>query len=100
MARTFVTMAGAAALTGVLAALSAPAMAQYPDRPIKMIVPWAAGGDTDNIFRPFAVEFQKQLGQPVVIANIGGASGTVGAREAKKRRPTATRSTRCTTISI
>ena len=83
MARTFVTMAGAAALTGMLAALSAPAMAQYPDRPIKMIVPWAAGGDTDNIFRPFAVEFQKQIGQPVVIANIGGASGTVGAREAK-----------------
>ncbi|MES2196273.1 MAG: tripartite tricarboxylate transporter substrate binding protein [Pseudomonadota bacterium] len=87
MARTFVTLAGAAVLTGVLAALSAPAMAQYPDRPIKMIVPWAAGGDTDNIFRPFAVEFQKQLGQPVVIANIGGASGTVGAREAQKSAP-------------
>jgi putative tricarboxylic transport membrane protein len=39
MARTFVTMVGAAALIGALAALSAPAMAQYPDRPIKMIVP-------------------------------------------------------------
>src|SRR6188768_1859607 len=87
MARTFVTMAGAAALTAVLAALAAPATAQYPDRPIKMIVPWAAGGDTDNIFRPFATEFQKQLGQPVVIANIGGASGTVGAREAQKSAP-------------
>ncbi|MDO9561298.1 MAG: tripartite tricarboxylate transporter substrate binding protein [Bradyrhizobium sp.] len=87
MARTFVTMAGAAALAGVLAALSGPAMAQYPDRPIKMIVPWAAGGDTDNIFRPFAVEFQKHLGQPVVIANVGGASGTVGAREAQKSAP-------------
>ncbi|MEH2518848.1 tripartite-type tricarboxylate transporter receptor subunit TctC [Bradyrhizobium sp. AZCC 1610] len=83
MARTLVTMAGAAALTGVLAALSAPAMAQYPDRPIKMIVPWAAGGDTDNIFRPFAVEFQKHIGQPVVVANVSGASGTTGAREAK-----------------
>lgn len=87
MARTFVTMAGVAALAGVLAALSGPAMAQYPDRPIKMIVPWAAGGDTDNIFRPFAVEFQKHLGQPVVIANVGGASGTVGAREAQKSAP-------------
>ena len=100
MARTFVMMAGAAALTGVLAALSAPAMAQYPDRPIKMIVPWAAGGDTDNIFRPFAPLLQKHLGQPVVIANVGGASGTVGAREAKNSPPTATRSTRCTTTSI
>src|SRR5688572_6337889 len=87
MTRTFVTIAGAAALAGVLAALPAPAMAQYPERPIKMIVPWAAGGDTDNIFRPFAVELQKHMGQPVVIANIGGASGTVGAREAQKSAP-------------
>jgi len=37
-------------------------MAQYPDRPIKMIVSWAAAGDTDNIFRPFAAEFQKHIG--------------------------------------
>ena len=48
-----------------------------------MIVPWAAGGDTDNIFRPFAPLLQKHIGQPIVIANVGGASGTVGAREAK-----------------
>ena len=60
-----------------------PANAQYPDRAIKMIVPWAAGGDTDNIFRPFAPLLQKHIGQTVVIANVGGASGTVGAREAK-----------------
>jgi tripartite-type tricarboxylate transporter receptor subunit TctC len=48
-----------------------------------MIVPWAAGGDTDNIFRPLAPQLQKHLGQTIVIANVGGASGTVGAREAK-----------------
>src|SRR2546428_13836782 len=59
------------------------ASAAYPDRPIKMIVPWAAGGDTDNIFRPFGQVFQKHLGQTVVIANVGGASGTRGAKEAK-----------------
>lgn len=69
------------------AAFAAPASAQYPDRAIKMIVPWAAGGDTDNIFRPFAPLLQKQLGQAVVIANVGGASGTVGAREAKGAAP-------------
>jgi tripartite-type tricarboxylate transporter receptor subunit TctC len=57
--------------------------AQYPDRPLKMIVPWAAGGDTDNIFRPFAPLLQKHIGQPVVVANVGGASGTKGAKEAK-----------------
>ncbi|MDW8468405.1 MAG: tripartite tricarboxylate transporter substrate binding protein [Burkholderiales bacterium] len=73
------------ALTLVLA-LAAPlcALAQYPDRPIKLIVPWPAGGDTDNIFRPFAPLLQKQLGQPVVIANVAGASGTRGAKEAKE----------------
>ncbi len=62
--------------------------AGYPDRPIKLIVPWAAGGDTDNIFRPFVPPLQKALGgATVVIANIGGASGTVGAREAKGSPP-------------
>jgi tripartite-type tricarboxylate transporter receptor subunit TctC len=72
------------ALAGVAAALAASAsLAAYPDRPVKMIVPWAAGGDTDNIFRPFAPLMQKSLGQPVVIANVGGASGTKGAKEAK-----------------
>ena len=59
------------------------AFAQYPDRPIKLVVPWAAGGDTDNIFRPFAPVFQKHLGQTVVIANVGGASGTKGAKDVK-----------------
>ncbi len=58
--------------------------ASYPERPIKVVVPWAAGGDTDNIFRPFAPALQKQLGQTVVIANVGGASGTKGAKEAKE----------------
>ncbi|MGH8691827.1 MAG: Bug family tripartite tricarboxylate transporter substrate binding protein [Burkholderiales bacterium] len=76
-------------IAGIVAALlplSVPAA--YPERPIKMIVPWAAGGDTDNIFRPFAPLLQKHLGgQTVVIANIGGASGTKGAKEAKDSPP-------------
>ncbi len=67
--------------------LPAAVLAAYPERPIKLIVPWAAGGDTDNIFRPFAQAFQKLIGQTVVVANIGGASGTVGAREAKTSPP-------------
>jgi len=70
-----------------LAAVSLGAQGAYPDRPVKMIVPWAAGGDTDNIFRPFAHEFQKHLGQTVVVANVGGASGTRGAKEAKDSPP-------------
>ena len=61
--------------------------AAYPDRPVKLIVPWAAGGDTDAIFRPFALHLQKHLGATVVVANVTGASGTAGAREAKGSPP-------------
>ncbi len=76
------------ALAGIALCAFASAHAAFPERPIKMIVPWAAGGDTDNIFRPFAPAMQKALGgTTVVIANIGGASGTVGAREAKGSPP-------------
>jgi len=66
------------------ASIPAASLAAYPERPIKMIVPWAAGGDTDNIFRPFAPLLQKHIGGTVVIANVGGASGTKGAKEAKE----------------
>jgi tripartite-type tricarboxylate transporter receptor subunit TctC len=73
-------------LLGIVAA-AAVARAAYPDRPVKLIVPWAAGGDTDAIFRPFGQQLQKHLGQTVVIANVTGASGTAGAREAKGSPP-------------
>jgi tripartite-type tricarboxylate transporter receptor subunit TctC len=66
-----------------LCALAAPALAAFPDRPVKLVVPWAAGGDTDVIYRAFAPHLQKHLGGTVVIANVGGASGTKGAKEAK-----------------
>ncbi len=82
---------GLVLLTLVLAvtlAFGTLALGAYPERrPVKLIVPWAAGGDTDNIFRPFAQAFQKALGAGVVIANVTGASGTVGAREAKNAPP-------------
>ncbi|MCD6042420.1 MAG: hypothetical protein K0R40_2023 [Burkholderiales bacterium] len=70
-------------LAALLGSISLGAVAAYPERPIRLIVPWAAGGDTDNIFRPFAPLLQKHVGQTVVIANVGGASGTKGAKEAK-----------------
>jgi tripartite-type tricarboxylate transporter receptor subunit TctC len=73
-----------AALALLLVAAASGALAAYPDRPIKLIVPWAAGGDTDSIYRAFAPHLQKHLGGTVVIANVGGASGTKGAKEAKE----------------
>jgi len=72
-------------LIAVFAAALVPALAgaAYPDRPIKLIVPWGAGGDTDVIYRTFAPIMQKYLGGTIVVANVGGASGTKGAKEAK-----------------
>lgn len=57
--------------------------AAYPEKAIKIIVPWAAGGDTDAIVRISAGYAEKYLRKPMVVINITGASGTVGAREAK-----------------
>lgn len=73
----------AACILASLALVSGSSFAAYPDRPIKLIVPWGAGGDTDVIYRAFQPMFQKELGGTIVIANIGGASGTRGAKEAK-----------------
>ena len=70
-------------LVAFVSALALNAVGAYPDRPVKLIVPWAAGGDTDVIYRAFQPFLQKHLGQTVVIANVGGASGTKGAKEAK-----------------
>ena len=83
----FLTLISLITAMGILAAAPAAGLAAYPERPIKMIVPWAAGGDTDAIHRVIANSMEKQLGKPVVVVNIGGASGTVGAREAMKAAP-------------
>jgi tripartite-type tricarboxylate transporter receptor subunit TctC len=83
----FLTLISLIAATWSLSLGPAAAGAAYPDRPIKMIVPWAAGGDTDAIHRVIAASMEKQLGKPVVVVNIAGASGTVGAREVMKAAP-------------
>lgn len=77
-------LALATALLGSLASLG---LAAYPERPVKMIVPWAAGGDTDAIKRVFAEIAKKYFPEPLVVTNITGASGTKGAREAKASPP-------------
>jgi tripartite-type tricarboxylate transporter receptor subunit TctC len=53
-----------------------------PTRPINLIVPWAAGGSTDQITRLVAAEMEKPLGQTIVIINQPGASGAIGTRSA------------------
>ena len=80
-------------LTGGMAALSAqalprPALAQagYPDRPVRLIVPFPPGGAFDTIGRPWADRIKPYLGT-VIIENIGGAGGGVGAAQASRSRP-------------
>lgn len=59
-------------------ALEAAAQAKYPNRPIQLICPWAAGGGTDRIARIVATLLERELGQPVTVVNRTGGSGAVG----------------------
>ena len=65
-----------------LAALAAPAEAQWPNRPIKVIVPFAAGGPTDVVTRLVTEHMSRTLGQQIVVENIGGGGGTIGMTQA------------------
>lgn len=79
---------GAALVAAALSALPVLGHAQvWPQKPIKWINPFPAGGGTDAFARPLAAQLSKQLGQQVVIENLGGAGGTLGAGVAAKAPP-------------
>jgi tripartite-type tricarboxylate transporter receptor subunit TctC len=61
--------------------------AKYPKENIKMIVPWGAGGDTDVINRIANKYLEKELGVKIIVQNIGGGSGSIGAKEAMEADP-------------
>lgn len=77
-------LAGAA---GLAALRAAPARAAWPERPIRIVVPFAAGGNADTIARILQPRLQERLGQPVVVENRPGAGGSVGAAEVARARP-------------
>ncbi|MBX3501947.1 MAG: tripartite tricarboxylate transporter substrate binding protein [Alphaproteobacteria bacterium] len=79
---------GAATTTATLA-LAAPAIAQtrFPERTIRLIVPWAPGGPADIGFRILGESVAKKLGQSVVIENKAGASGILGAMALQNEKP-------------
>jgi len=71
----------AAAVTG------AHAQANYPSKPMRWVVPYAAGGGSDAIVRPIAVKASELLGQSIVYENRGGAGGIIGAETVAKAAP-------------
>ncbi|WP_206664450.1 tripartite tricarboxylate transporter substrate-binding protein [Dankookia rubra] len=76
--------------TLLLAALAAPSLAlaqDYPARPVRVVVPFAAGGIIDVVARILAEPLARRLGQPVVIENLPGAGATIGARAVARAAP-------------
>jgi tripartite-type tricarboxylate transporter receptor subunit TctC len=80
-----------AALLGLGGALlAAPALraqGRFPERPIRLIVPWGAGGTTDIQMRVLAEQASRRLGQPVVVENRAGAGGVLGPQQLLNERP-------------
>jgi tripartite-type tricarboxylate transporter receptor subunit TctC len=77
------------AFCGFCAFVALPAFAQsdYPTRPVRIVIPYPAGGSTDNIGRPLAERLSRALGQQFVVENRGGAGGTLGAEVLAKSPP-------------
>ena len=67
---------------------AAPAVGQtYPERQISMVVPFSAGGPTDTVARLVAERMSEDLGQQILVENVGGAGGTLGAAQVAKAEP-------------
>lgn len=87
MMRPLRTLAGALAACALALAASGAAAQTWPVKPIRAINPFPAGGGTDTFARPWAAKMTQLLGQQVLIENMGGAGGTVGAARAAKEAP-------------
>ena len=85
----FQRLAALAAIGAVLAVAHADsALAQaYPNKPLRIMVPFPPGGSTDVMARSLAAELTKSLGQPVVVENKAGANGNIGSGEVAKASP-------------
>lgn len=80
-------LASALALCAGFALQAAPAAAAYPERPVRLVVPYPPGGATDVIGRVLAQELSTALGQQFVVENRAGAAGNIGADQVAKADP-------------
>ncbi len=71
----------------LLSGLAAATWAEYPEKSVTIVVPFAKGGPTDKVARDLAEVMHKHLNQPVVIENVGGAGGTLGAAKVARSAP-------------
>lgn len=83
------TTASSCIALGLLASAAMPALAQanYPERPIRLIVPFAAGSATDSSARIFGIQMASQLGQQIIFDNRAGAGGAIGMQALVKAAP-------------
>ena len=84
MSRRQFAAASVAALGAATLARPAIGQAAWPDKPVKIVVPYAAGGGTDIVARPWMEKLGQAFGQPFVIENRGGASGMIGTEAVAK----------------
>lgn len=75
------------ALAGLLLAAAAGPVAAFPERPVTLVVPNAAGGAADSLARGLGEELARRIGQPVIVENVGGASGAIGAMRVLRAAP-------------
>ncbi|KAI3591313.1 BUG/TctC family periplasmic protein [Cupriavidus sp. U2] len=75
---------GLAGALSMAIGLSSHAAGDYPNRPIKMVIPYTPGGSIDTVGRLVAAQLQRQMGQPIIVENRPGASGMIGSEAVAK----------------